>query len=246
MKHIALLGVLVAAFTTHESIAQVTASDTTLLAASIGQASSLYHATFANSSLYNGPQYVFYTKLARKTEGNPYFETDQFRPGTIVYSNNRYDGIPLLYDTRLDQLVVQHPSSTLFMSLISPQVNSFTVNGHQFAYYPGNSTVEMPATAGFYEVLLAGKNALLGRYTKTMAKRARNNIVEYTFQDKTRYYVYTGQGYYPVSSAGSLAKVFPDHKKQIQQFAKEHKLAFSKDSRAASLASLVAYTNTLQ
>ncbi|AHJ97443.1 hypothetical protein Hsw_1848 [Hymenobacter swuensis DY53] len=223
---------------------QSSATDSTLLVASVKSASSHYTAAISNNSeLFNGPEYVFYNKALQKTKGHPFFETDQPQKGSVLYNGASFSDVPLLYDIKLDQLITFYPVSLLKIQLITPSVGSFSVNNHSFIYLSEDK--EANFTAGFYELLVSGEASVIARRVKETEKSIQGGQIEYSFIERDKYYIRYNEKPSLVSSAADITRLFPDQKKELQKFVKSNRLRFKKNSREKDMIQLVSYYNAL-
>jgi len=95
--------------------------------------------------------------------------------------------------------------------------------------------------AGYYIQLFdRDKMQLFSKETCYLEK----NQLTYGFSHKIQYYLFYNNQYYPVKNKNLFLKLFPQHKKQINQFAKSHKLNFKKNADE-SLTSLAGYCEEL-
>src|SRR5690348_16627231 len=94
-------------FLTSLTYAQSAKPDTAFVKASFSKAKAVYasSAIRSQSHLYNGSQYIDYTPIG---EEHPYFLTNDWTNGTVIYDGEKYENVPLLYDISADKLVVEH------------------------------------------------------------------------------------------------------------------------------------------
>ncbi len=81
-------------------------------------------------NLYRGGQYVDYPFSLES--GQPYFGEDKMRKGTVFYNGILYGDILLLYDLVKDIVIINDPTHIYKISLITWQVDRFTIEDHLF------------------------------------------------------------------------------------------------------------------
>jgi hypothetical protein len=181
----------------------------------------------AASRLYNGAEYpgFFY----RFTEGQPYFMTDQFRLGTVVYDGISYPDILMLYDEVQDLLVVKN--NWLNIRIPSSRVSSFSLGGRQFArIVPDSLAQPVTITAGFYQVLHQGKITVLAKEIKTIETEVTNDegILRH-IKATTVYFLKNGEEYFTIRRRKDLLRIFPTKRKMINDLIRSGKLNFKTD-----------------
>src|SRR5688572_14036253 len=83
---------------------QATKVDTLFLAQSKTKSIALYTATILDQSrLFNGSDYIVYIP---RNEEHPYYGSDDWSTGSIVYWDELYENEPLLFDVSIDQVIV--------------------------------------------------------------------------------------------------------------------------------------------
>src|SRR5450755_591631 len=88
------------------SNAQAPGEDSLIYQASAQKTIAVYYNQLDDQSpLYNGSQYIAYEFLFKT--GSPYFFTDKFSTGSLVYSGMLFDDVSLLYDD-LQQFLIMN------------------------------------------------------------------------------------------------------------------------------------------
>ena len=83
----------------------------------------LYHqSTGYQSPLYNGVRHEGYRFDIR---GHAYFETKEWRDGSVFYEGILYKNIPMLYDEVKDELIIHNVEKNAAISLVSDRIKSF-------------------------------------------------------------------------------------------------------------------------
>jgi hypothetical protein len=205
-----------------------------------------YTGAFAGvPQLYNGPEYVDYTRWFVTRTGHQYFPSADKEVGNVRYNGHLYRGLPLRYDVVRDQLVTQHPTSPLTLALVSERVQEFSLGPYLFVRLPADSAGTSDMTAGFYQVLADGHAQVLAKRLKRMQTQTVNRNVNAQFYPKDKLYIKKAGLYYPVDSKGSVRRLFADREKEVQRYLKEQKLKFNKTQLEASVVLLTTYYNSL-
>jgi len=226
-----------------ECFGQTALPDSELVAAAVKKATALYTQTIdSESHLYHGLEYVDYDKSY--LEGHQFYRTDDGTEGTILYDGAQYSQVPFLYDLVLDQVIIEHPESSYRLSLITEKVKGFSLLGHTFIRLEQDSLSGSPITTGFHDLLVTGNTQVLVRRTKNIQERATMNGMEGEFHTKDKYYIQQHNRYYQVHSKKSVLQLFPDHKKELQKYARSNQLKFRK-KREMAIMKLIQHYNTL-
>ncbi|WP_303312455.1 hypothetical protein [Hymenobacter sp. BT730] len=232
----------------HSLLAQSSSpADTVLLAQARQELASRYTKSLAkNASLYTGPEYLDYTKIYSKREGHQFFLSEQRQIGSVFYDGVQYEQVPLLYDTRLDQVITTLPDNPLNVRLNRSLVKHFTYADHRFIYLKPDSASASVAPTGFYDVVFADGIQLLAHRSKRMQEHPKQSGVEVEFTETDKYFLRKDNLLYPIQTKQSLLKVLRDKRRELQQFAREQKLSFQKDSREAAFLQLVEHYVSLR
>lgn len=220
--------------------------DSTFLTSAARQLTHQYEALLQDQSqLYNGKEYVDYTRYYRKAEGHQFYEATKPQLGSVEYWGHRYQNIPLLYDIRLDQLVLQQPATALFLHMVEEKVSAFTLGTHRFLRLENQPNAPHPVPTGFYELLLDGPVRVLAKRRKEMKELSDQKIYYPVFRTIDQLYVQVGDAYYPVSGQAAVLSIFPAQRKELQKFSRSQKLRFKKATREADLVQLIRHYQSL-
>lgn len=199
------------------SFSQMQKADTAFVQASISNAIQVYETEFKNQShLYNGSEYRDYQPLE---DEHPFFPTEDWEIGSVMFDGQLYKGVPLIYDIQKDLLITEYIHSGNMMQLVTAKVNSFTLQGHTYIRMIQDN--ETPLETGFYDLLYDGQVKVYARRTKTLQENTQSGRIERRFDYKVRYYIFKDKTYNPVYSKSSVLKIFMDKKQELrQQFGK--------------------------
>lgn len=222
-----LLFILFAVLFPHNKlIGQVNHEDSVFYQAAVNNTIAFYQqSTKDQPRYYNGRKYKPYR--IEFVKGIPFFESDKFVKGNVVYEGGLYDNVELLYDQVTDILILK---SGVAIELINERVSQFTISGHTFTRLVQDSNKSLPGT-GYYEILYNGKIEIL----KKDRKRIQDNLsstegVRGDIISKKYYYLKKNGQYYFIKDKGKLLDLLNDRKNEIQQFIKYYKLNFKKDT----------------
>lgn len=179
-----------------------------------------------NTGLYNG---IRYKELYRVKNGkHKFFESPNFIQGRIIYENQIYNDVQLKYDLFEDQVLInlQTKSGNSIFQLINKFVQSFTLNNKIFVnlseHKVNNSSTSIQ---GFYQVSFHGTDLILyKKHSKYRIKHYEKKIVLSEFKNKETYYIYFERSFYLINSKSDLTKLFPNHKKAINNFYSKNRL----------------------
>lgn len=191
------------------------------------------------SPVYTGLQYVNYNN---NMIGHQFFFSDEPTNSTLIYDGIRYDDFPLMYDIRMDELVVIHDSTDFHSVLVKEKVEAFQI----FDYYFINLS-EAPDSKndkGIYNLVYNGdlkvwikRKKFINRYIK-----AESYIQEFAIADI--FLVEVNDVYHTISNKGSLLSLFGKKKREVKRYLKDQKASFRKD-KETTIVTAVSYFDTL-
>lgn len=177
---------------------------------------------FYNGSRYSPTGFIFRT-------GSPYFISDSFNPGSVVYDDILFDSVYLMYEDMRELLVARNNNNYL-LQLVNPRVSSFIISGHSFLRLTADSLHPGIPKTGYYEILYPGRSQLLKKTFKTIKEEPsvdENTVIRY-IEERDDYYIRIRGSYQRVKSKTELLTLLHDHQKEIQKFIKKNKLNFRK------------------
>lgn len=166
----------------------------------------------------------------------PYWGTDDFRQGTVVFNGLTYRNVWIRFDAYLQQLVVRTPVKGAFVCVPMQRVDKFTLDGMEFVRRNG----------GFVALLFSGARMELVEQMLLYRKERVTDVgrAQYGFMRETLFHVLTDEGMYEVNKLKSVLKLYPGMKKELRAFAKTNRLDF-KEHRRASLIAMIKYAEGL-
>jgi outer membrane receptor for ferrienterochelin and colicin len=171
---------------------------------------------------------------------NPYYKgnMDMYN-GRISYYGVIYDHVQLRFDQLKQRVVVLSPVGNYLCLPEQEHIDWFEMDGHRYVHdpedslryaallYDGRSNNGIRLYHNVWKIF-NGERVFEGRkYQKTLYTEEHYTLM---MPDGKMHYV---------KRASDVAKLFPEQKKQIKQFAKKNRLSFSKYEREESLVKVV-------
>ena len=218
---------------------QATKVDTSFLAQSKTKSIALYAATILDQSrLFNGSDYIVYIP---KDEEHPYYGSDDWTTGSIVYWDELYENVPLLFDLSIDQVIVEHDRGSP-VRLIPEKVQRFTILGHTFVRLLRDDKNKL--SDGFYDQLYNGKSKVYAKYSKSYRETLQAPNVIPSFDESVRYYVVKDGNFHVVKTKGSVLQVLSDRKSELKNFLRKNRIRYN-DDREKAIVRLTEFYDTL-
>lgn len=215
-----LLFFLCVFFTIKPAFSQGTAADS-LAAMQVKNVVQLYkNYTDGNAPIYNGAEYSYYIFQMR---GDPFFNLGDSSVNWVVYANEMYQPLSVLYDIQRNQVVVLLPDSVSRIVLHNELVDSFGILNHTFIKLAEDHNQNL-YTSGFYEILHNGRVRLLAQRTKTFEDLIEANSVLAVFSEKDHYYIHKNNLYYMVDNQKDVFSVFSDKRHDLKKFLRKQHL----------------------
>lgn len=177
-------------------------------------------------NLLNGRQY----NLLYSSVSHPFFNSDRYRPGTLVLNTASYAGIPINYDIYKQQVVLQYTTYTGQPNqlVLNPELlDRFGLDGKEFIKltFPGTGS-------SFYQVVRSGEISCYLHWEKKLfqSSTSSNTPYKYTKQFRKVYVVKEGQ-LFPVGNRASFTGLFDKvHEKEISRYLRREKIRLGKAS----------------
>ena len=201
------------------------------------EAQDYFSSAFNYARLYVGAIEPQYQLLA--WHDIPYYgETTETYVGRVSYHGVVYDNVRLRYDQFRQRLAVLTPAENVFCLPDQDYIDWFELEGRKYVHEAGDSL-------RYASLLCDGRTNGVRLYHSVWKVYAGENtfggkIPLKSLSTKEAYTLVTPDGVsHQVKRASDVAKLFPEQKKQIKQFARKNGLSFSKNEREASLVKLV-------
>jgi hypothetical protein len=226
-----------------ETFGQQSLPDTVILQSARVRAREQYHLFEAEQSrLFNGKLYRDYT--IPLTEGHPYYSTENFQTGTILYDGISFNAIPLLYNIVTDEVITPHYNKVQWVSLRNDKIASFSFGGHHFIRITADTTNQEGITTGIYEQLYPGKTEAIKKKTKFVVESISNNKLVRNVKVIERRFLWHNDTWHRVTSLRTALKVLGEHNAAIRQQLRSAKIKYRRAPDVA-LARIAEYYDVL-
>jgi hypothetical protein len=175
-----------------------------------------------NSLLYNGSEYVY---TSHGKVGTPFFQTDSFVRGSVVYHQIPYHNVLMAYDIEDDVVVIRDFDNKYNITLVSEKLDSFSLLNRNFVKLLKDSSADSPPT-GFYELVVAGKAMFYRKAIKQLQASRTEDKMQYTQYD--RFYILNNGKYFFVDSRKSLLSALGGNGDEMNRFLRKNNLNFKK------------------
>jgi hypothetical protein len=232
-------------FISGSMLAQTIILNNTILDSSVSNAISAYTATMGRSSrLYNGSQYKD-DELHDYDTGHPYFHADDWEAGSLFYDGQYYTHVYLMYNIVRDKIIIENPYDNTKIELIKSRIGRFSMAGHDFVNLSGDSSMKSPVRSGFYDVLYDGRVKVYARRNKEMVQKIEMGLEKKNFKERSSYFIYKNEAYYPVRSKASVIRVFYDRKIILRKQISKNRILF-RENREHSIMQLARIYDELE
>ena len=188
-------------------------------------------------SIYNGKQHLGYPK---SIIGNPYYQTEEWQKGSIVYHDIFYPDILLKYDLVQNEVVIRNSGNDIAIALFTPRIKNFSIMGKKFFYSPGNNGSLPPP--GIYEELKKGSIDFYIHRSKYIKETINGIEATREFNLNDLYYVVKDGICYPVKTQKDILHLVKEKKAEIKKDLKSKNLHF-RNNIEATLSEIVSYYN---
>ena len=178
-----------------------------------------------NLNIFNG-SYNYIRERTISDTINPYFSKD-FIEGTVNYSEQLYDSVLMKYNSNTDNLVIKPKKLDNFYSLIlnSEKVKGFILDNKHFINASKNEVLSKNNFKGFFEEIKDKNFTIYIKHYKSKSDKIYDKRVFVTFQKNETYYLYLEDKINEIKSEKDLIEIFPNLKKEINNFKNDNKIA---------------------
>jgi len=179
-----------------------------------------------------------HTWIANKVN-HPYFNTNEWVKGSLVFKDKLYSAEGLKYDIENDKLIHLRYTDDFKMNIIALDQNfisEFQMHNATFRYFRGLKNRRGNALKdGYYEVVYNGKLMFLSRLEKS--KSIEDNSVYMTYKLSTELFLVKDGILIEVKSMAKLINQLKDKKKELKKYVRDNylKLNLSDYSSAADV-----------
>ena len=183
-----------------------------------------------NFDQLNGPDYKLlngrqYDHL-NSGKSHPYFNTDRYRPGSLLLNGETYDSITINYDISDQQLTLLYPGNSgqeLKVVLNREMIDHFQIDGLTFRL------MSYPETgSSFFQVLSSGDISCFLLWKKTLSRSTVSGNTSYKYSKQSREIYLQREGrLYVVRSRSSFTSIYDEaYRKEIKEFLRREKIRF--------------------
>lgn len=196
-----------------------------------------------NQELYSGSLYTY--RLNRKTNGDQFFNSPEFKKGYVVLNGKKYDDILLNFDIVNEFPLLQFTQKNGFTaSLVLPveQIEEFSLGNQRFRVFAsaGDSVKKI------YQAIGTDRMQVFYHWKKRLKAGSISDSyqIEIIYEPTKRYLLLDGK-LLSYSGKSSFIKLFPrDERPKIKAFMKESGIKNMKEPET-KLLTLIDYCNTL-
>ena len=159
--------------------------------------------------------------------GHPYFLTDKFLKGSVIYNGRKFTGIDIRYDLISDELILRTESHPIII-MNKEMVDSFSLNFENSDYHIINSGNQMNSSMqGYVCILYNGPSTLYVKYLKKILPQAVDGRYDQIFQE---HFIYVRQGseIIPVEGKKKLLSLLDYKKTELRNFYKKNRIRISR------------------
>ena len=188
--------------------------------------------------LFNGK---IETPYEKPFANHPYLATNQYVQGALCYNGVVYQDVFMRLDLFRDELTVFFPGKPYRIVLEPEKFNYAVLSGFTVIA----STREPPVRSSYVLLLKDGCYPVVKQYRGAVREEVTNLELRRNVRFQEQYFVYVDGVARPVNSKNALLKLFADRKKELNAYARQHKLSFRSQSHAQSVIALIDYYETL-
>lgn len=176
----------------------------------------------------------------QKENGHPFFHSPEPIPGSIVFSGIEYTQIGLMYDLKIDGLVVLPPDLGLRLILPKHKVNSFIIGNDKFIRPTIIQTDQGLSDMLYYRLIYPGPSTVVAHEWKVM-KLAPDKEVSVSYVDKVEYYMFDGKKFQLIDSDQDLIELSGTKNKELKKLLSSQETRFRKQPEQALITASAFY-----
>ena len=193
-------------------------------------------ATKEYTALFSGKTELPYD---RPFVNHPYLETDRYVQGTLCYNKVVYQDIYMRLDLFRNELTVFSPDKPYRIVLENEKFNYAVLHGLTLIL----SANEVKTGLKYMVLIDDGLYPFVKQYRLSVREEYSGVTLFRSFRIQEQYFIYINDMAYPVKNKNALLKLFPDRKKELNEYAKQHKLNFKAQFEQAIIALINHYEN---
>jgi len=182
-----------------------------------------------NTVLYDG---IIYKETYRTINDKiKFYKSSSWLNGSLMYNGQMFTEIPMRYDVFGDQLLIKLKDQLGggALLLFKNKVSTFTIDNTVFVNV--KEIAEASGSDGFYELLWEnGDMRLLAKHQKNDFLRKDRRSIYYEFIDDKKLFLLQYDGKYtPIGRKKDITALFPEFKKEVDDFYQKNKRLRSRD-----------------
>jgi len=193
-------------------------------------------ATKEYAALFSGKTETLYD---RTFTNHPCLETDRYVQGTLCYNEVVYQDIFMRLDLYRDELTVFSPEKPYHIVLENEKFNYAVLHGLTLIL----SASEAKTGLKYMVLIDGGPYPFVKQYRLSVREEYFGVTLFRSFRTQEQYFIYINDTAYPVKNKNALLKLFPDRKKELNEYAKQHKLNFKTQFEQSIIALINQYEN---
>lgn len=175
-------------------------------------------------------------------DSHRYYNTTEFKNGSIIYEGQSYFNLDLKYDLFNDQLIARPyiESPNIQINLIKEKVDSFKIDNENFINIKQTST---NFKSGYYEEMIVGNNDVLYiKYNKEKKDVIKDYSVFIDYKSHNDYLLLKDNKLTLINDKKEIIKLYPDQKRKINDFFLMNK-DLRKTNQVLFMKNLIKYIN---
>jgi len=186
-----------------------------------------------------------YYNMYPAAPGNPFFEPDEFRTGSVIINDKEYRNVRLKYDICNQRLLLRHSivnSGSADIVLIDDAIREFAFDGKVFRKY----TIPKKGEQYCQEIGTGSLRCLYFWHKELVPlSNSLDSYNQYTNPEKNSYLIRNGEQF-PFKGEKSFIKCFPlTQQHDIRKFVKENRIIL-RHAADADMLKLIGFCQTLE
>ncbi|SNR15390.1 hypothetical protein [Tenacibaculum jejuense] len=179
-----------------------------------------------NTPLSYGAIYLEKYRVLNKTNHN-FLLDNGFQKGNIKYRNQNFYDVDLKYDIVDDFIVVRIKDQNQIISIIPEKSLIQNFELHQLNF-------KNAGNLGFLEEMVNTDNySLYKKHQKDVIENKEKNYLRHQFKKRSdQYFLFYQNEYYEINSKKDFIRIFPNQKKAINHFYKNHVFYLKNDFKS--------------
>jgi hypothetical protein len=195
-----------------------------------------------NSFLFTGRVYAADYGSVRNHQ---FFEEDYWEEGTIVYEEQQFDSIYMMFDIYNNEILLEHFNSDGYLAPImldKSKVSSFEIMGHLFVKLEKDTVSGL--NAGFYDKLHTGNQleVYVLRKKEISKSNTMNNLYE-EFIENNKYYLKKDGIFHRIRRRKDIWNSLREQKKPLRRYLRKNALLFNQEPEITLVTAVTYYEN---